>query len=89
MSKTSAADKNVNVGRVLTPSPGYNRNPTLHYRSATASPVPCNGVQVGMRSASCERISRSPAGVSAGSLEDLAHRQNDAEVLRNKVRTKI
>lgn len=83
VNKTSAADKNVNVGRVLTPSPGYNRNPTPYYRSATASPIPCK-VQVGVRSASCEKISSSPAGIS-GSLEDLTHRQNEAEVLRNKV----
>lgn len=85
VSKTSAADKNVNVGRILTPSPGYNRNPTLYYRSATASPVPCN-VQVEVRSASCERINRSPAGVT-GSIEDLAYRQNEAEVQRNQVIT--
>lgn len=82
VSKTSAADKNVNVGRILAPSPGYNRNPTPYYRSATASPVPCNVVQVGVRSVSCERISKKSL---SGSLEDLAHRQNEAEVQRNKV----
>lgn len=73
LSKASAADKNVNVGRALAPSPGYNRNPTLCYRSATASPV-------GQRGASCERV----VG-GAGSAEDLAHRQNEAEVHRNQV----
>lgn len=78
--KTSAADKNVNVGRAAlqTPSPGYNRNPTPYYRSATTSPAPATPVAT-PRSASCEKIG------TRGSLEDLGLRQNDAEVLRNKV----
>lgn len=82
--KCSSLDKNVNVSRMM-PSPGYNRNPAPYFRSATASPV-SNSVAAQLRGGSLERVNGNGGRVS-GSLEDLAHRKNEAEVLRNKVST--
>lgn len=83
ISKTSSADKNINVSRVTTPSPGYNRNPSAYNRSVTASPVP-NNLKTGPRSLSLEKVNGS-SGRMSESLEDLANRKNEAEVQRNKV----
>lgn len=82
-SKSSGADKNINLSRVATPSPGYNRNPAPYYRSATASPVSPH-VLVGSRSMSCDKVSRSPVRTS-GSVEDLVQRKYEAEEQRDKV----
>lgn len=84
VNKTSSSDKNINVSRVMTPSPGYNRNPAPYFRSATASPVP-NNLKTGLRSMSLEKVN-GHAGRVSGSLEDLANRKNEAEVQRNKVK---
>lgn len=76
--KSSSLDKNVNMNRPMMPSPGYNRNPAPYFRSATASPVPS------LKNGSSEKMNGN-VEKAFGSLDDLAHRKNDAEMLRNKV----
>lgn len=69
--KVSSCSKNINVNRVMVPSPGYNRNQAPYFKGASDKPN-----FIGKDSAN-------------GSLEDLAQRNCEAEMRRNKVKLKV
>lgn len=78
--KSCAGDKNVNVSKVLAPSPSYNRNPSPYFRSVTPSPV-VNGckIETGTKSGSLGELT-----ACLDNLESLVQRNNDAEWRRNQ-----
>lgn len=86
ISGSSQSLKNIGVNnfgnRMASPSPSFNRNPSPYYRSVTPSPV--NSSPLDRRSGSVGELSKQLRGVS-GSIEDLTHRKNEAEMRRNQV----
>lgn len=71
-----------NFGKIATPSPSFNRNPSPYYRSITPSPVQQKSLDY--RSGSVGELNSQVRGVS-GSIEDLTQRNNEAELKRNQV----
>ncbi|KAL3276180.1 hypothetical protein HHI36_020898 [Cryptolaemus montrouzieri] len=81
LSKTSSGSKNINVHRVITPSPGYNRNPGPYNRSVTPSPVTKNVNAIHRRSGSLDQLTN---GSIYDNSEDLNERKKEAEIKRNQ-----
>ncbi|CAH1099061.1 unnamed protein product [Psylliodes chrysocephalus] len=77
--KTSSANKNINVSRVVTPSPNFNRNPAF-YRSVTPSPVTSSPKVNHRRSGSLGELTDG----NYDCYEDLERRKYDAEIKRNQ-----
>lgn len=80
--KSSGSYKNINVSRVNTPSPSFNRNPAGFFRSITPSPVSNTAKADHRRSGSLGELTN--AGF-VDVYEDLAHRKYEAELRRNQV----
>lgn len=81
--KTSSLNKNINVSRVTTPSPSFNRNTSNIGRSITPSPV-SNNVKIDHRRSGSVGELTSKACCADG-YEDVSQRKYDAEIMRNKV----
>lgn len=72
-----------NFGRMATPSPSFNRNPSPFFRSVTPSPVQ-QQKPLDYRSGSTGELN-SHIKVISGSIEDIGQRKNEAELRRNQV----
>lgn len=70
-----------NFGRITTPSPSFNRNPSPYYRSVTPSPVQ-HKMECGWRSGSVGELNSHRGN---GSIDDLSQRKTEAELRRNQV----
>ncbi|CAH1159042.1 unnamed protein product [Phyllotreta striolata] len=77
--KTSSTNKNINVNRLIIPSPNFNRNPAF-YRSVTPSPVATSPKVLHRRSGSLDELTDG----TYECFEDLEQRKYEAEIKRNK-----
>lgn len=79
--------KSVNLNCAQTLPSGYNnKNHPSYFRSATASPpMVLNGHLDRKLNASAGDLNKSGRNTASGSLENLAHRNNEAEIKRNQV----
>lgn len=71
-----------NFGRITTPSPSFNRNPSPYFRSITPSPIMSKSLDY--RTGSVGELNSQVMHVT-GSIEDLTQRKNEAELRRNQV----
>ncbi|KAJ8942302.1 hypothetical protein NQ314_010098 [Rhamnusium bicolor] len=79
--KSSSSSKNININRVNTPSPSFNRNPANFFRSITPSPI-SNIIKIDhRRSGSLGELTNT--NYMEG-YDDLAHRKYEAELRRNQ-----
>ncbi|XP_056636481.1 pleckstrin homology-like domain family B member 1 isoform X1 [Diorhabda sublineata] len=77
--KTSGSSKNININRIATPSPNFNRNPNF-FRSVTPNPIP-NGPKFDhRRSGSLGEL----ADFNYEGYEEMERRKYDAEIKRNQ-----
>lgn len=81
--KTSSLNKNINVNRINSPSPSFNRHASNVGRSVTPSPV-SNNVKIDHRRSGSVGELTSKASYDDG-FEERNQRKYEAELMRNKV----